>query len=280
MIKIDISRAIPPRLGTYLLGIIPGVFFEASVAIGNPRFAASVLSRVRDIYPFGPYALLALFLASALFLGQGFFIAAWIVDLAVASAVALWRFAIRNTFGSQWLYRWFGKAQGIPPKRSLFIRWVGRVIFWARGREFSSEARPVLKCLYLAVRRLLKVRYGIEFGGQSDEGEWGAWYSVLGKPLKQFNEASLYARTFLGCGLAGFTALYALPQLRERYFVALCLIFTLGGCFTSVGLARWRFNPVRRSLARLRSVMLELSEASIVTEKPKGDAEIEANEAD
>ncbi|MGB8949424.1 MAG: hypothetical protein WCC05_10485 [Candidatus Sulfotelmatobacter sp.] len=280
MIKVDISRVIPPRLGTYLLGIIPGVFFEASIAIGNPHFAVSVLSRVRDIYPFGPYALLVLFLTAGLFIGQGFFLAAWIVERVIAAAFGLWRYGIRNTFGSQWAYRSFAKLQGIPPKQNLFIRWLGRVISWARGSEFSSEARPVLKCLYVAVRRRLKVRYGIAFDGQSDEGEWRAWYTVLGKPLKGFNEAALYARTCLGCGLAGFTALYTFPQLREQYFAALCLIFTFVGCFASVDLVRWRFNPVLRSLARLRSVSLELSEASTLAEKPDGDAEIDADEGD
>ena len=152
--------------------------------------------------------------------------------------------------------------------------------FLGKGERVSSEARPVLKCLYVAVRRLLKVRYGIAFDGQSDEGEWRAWYTVLGKPLKGFNEAALYARTCLGCGLAGFTALYTFPQLREQYFAALCLIFTFVGCFASVDLVRWRFNPVLRSLARLRSVSLELSEASTLAEKPDGDAEIDADEGD
>jgi hypothetical protein len=288
MIRIDISRAIPPRLATYLLGIIPGVFFEASVAIGNPCFAASVLSRARDIYPFGHYSLFALFLASALFVGQGFFLAAWIVDLVVFSAFASGRYLIRNTLGSQWLYRWFAKRQGFPPKQSNFTHLLSRVIFWARGREYAVAARPVLKCLYVAVQRLLKARYGIDrrIGGNGDDGEWGVWYSALGRPLKDFKEASLASRTTLGCGLAGFTALYASPPLRERYFVALCLVFTFAGCFASIGLARWKFDPVRKSMARLRSVLLELSEANTTTEKASGDSEkgstasIETNEGD
>lgn len=275
MIRIDISRAIPPRLATYLLGIIPGMFFEASVAIGNPCFAASVLSRARDVYPFGPYALLVLFLASALFVGQGFYLAAWIVDLVIVSAFALSRYVIRNTLGSRWIYRWFAKVQGIRPKQNSFIRLLSRMIFWARGREYAVAARPVLKCLYVAVQRLLKARYGIDrrIGRYGDDGEWGVWYSALGRPLNEFKEASLASRTYLGCGLAGFTALYAVPPLRERYFVALCLVFTFAGCFASVGLARWKFDPVRKSMARLRSVLLELSEVNTTSERANGDSE-------
>ena len=275
MIKIDVSRAIPPRLGTYLLGIIPGMFFEVSVAIGDPHFVASVVSRVREIYPFGHYALLVLFIGSCLLVGQGFFLAAWIADMLMAFTFVLWRYAIRSTFGSQWLYRRFAKLQGIPPKQNTFIHLLSRVIFWAREREFSIEARPVLKCLHVAVRRLLKVRYGIDrkYGGQLDDGEWGVWYSALEKPLKGFQEALMISRTFLACGLAGFIALNAVPALRFRYFIALCIIFTFAGCVASLDVNRWRFNPARRSMTRLRSVLLELSEASPTTEKTNSDSE-------
>lgn len=287
MIKIDISRAIPPRLGTYLIGIIPGVFFEASIAAGDPQFAASVIYRVREIYPFGPYALLVLFTASGLLIGQGFFLAAWIVDLLITSAFVLWGYAIRMTFGSQWFYRYFAKLQGIPPKQKGFIRLLSRVMMWARGRNYSSASKPVLKCLYIATQRLLRVRYGIDRKcGPWDEGEWGAWYSVLGKPLKDFREATLASRAFLGCGLAGFTALHASPPLRVGYFIGLCLIFTFAGCLTSVDLARWKFNPVKKSITRLRAVLLELSEVGTTTEKLNSDsgkgpgALIDTNEGD
>jgi len=126
------------------------------------------------------------------------------------------------------------------------------------------------------VQRLLKVRYGIDrtrnYSGQWDDSEWGVWYSALGKPLKGFQEASMASRTFLGCGLAGLTALCASPALRGRYFIALCLIFTFAGCFGSVDLVRWKINPVRRGMVRLQSVLLELSEASVITEKRNDDS--------
>jgi hypothetical protein len=282
MIKVDLSKVVPPRFGTYLLGLIPGVFFESSIAIGNRHFAASVISRVREIYPFGPYALLALFLASGLLIGQGFFLTAWISDLLIASAFALWRFAIRITFGSQWLYRSFAKLQGVPPKRTIFVRSLSKLILWARGREFPIEARPVLQCLHVATKRLLKKQYGIEVARnlESEGSEWGVWYSALGKPLKGFQEASMASRTFLGCGLAGLAALYASPALRGRYFVALCAVFTFTGCFISVDLVRWRINPVRRSMERLRSVLLELSEGGTTAERRNGDSAAVTADAD
>jgi hypothetical protein len=270
MIKIDLSKAIPSRLGTYLLAAIPGALFESCIAVGDTHLAASVIARVQEIYPFGPYALLVLFLASALFIGQGFILAAWVADLLMAFGFKLWRYAIRNTLGSLWLYRSFGKLQGIPPKRNIFIRSLSRIIFWARGRDFSFESRPALKCLRVATERLLNARYGIETSWdapQWDGSEWSVWYSTLGKPLKGFKEASLAGRTSLACGLAGFTALYVSPALRGRYSIAWCALLTFAGCFISVDLARWTSNPVRWTAARLKSIMLELSEVKSNSEK-------------
>jgi hypothetical protein len=76
MIKIDASNVLPKRLGTYLLGIIPGLVFELSVAFGGPLLAHQMIDRVKQVYPFQRYALLLLFAASCLVVGQTFFLLA------------------------------------------------------------------------------------------------------------------------------------------------------------------------------------------------------------
>ena len=280
MIKLDLSKAVPPRLGGYLLALIPGMFCESSIAIGNPHFAASVISRAREIYAFGPYGLLFLFLASSLLIGEGFFLMAWIAYLLIVSAFVLWRFAIRNTFGSEWLYRYFGKLQGMPPKQTILIRSLGKLVFWARQRQFSTKARPVVMCLHIATQKLLKKRYGIKIPWQFDSegGDWGVWYSTLGEPPKWFPEAKMASRTMLGSGLAGFTALYASPVLRERYFIGLCSLFVFAGLFATFDLILWELNPVRRSLLNLRSVLGELASTTITTsEKRQTDSDSKAS---
>ena len=271
MIKVDLSRVVSPRFGLYLLGVIPGVFFESCAAIGNPCSVVSVIGRVHEVYPFGSYALFLMFLASSLFIGSGFLLVAWIVQLLISLGLRLWHFGIRITFASQWMYRWFGKLQGTPPKRSAFVRSLSKLIFWARGRELLTEARPVLRCLHTATTQLLRRRYGIELA--PDDGAWGIWPSVVGKPLKPLQEGTMGARTLLGCGLAGFTALYIAPALRERYFVALCSVFAVSGLLSSFSLAFWNFNPVRGSLLRLRSVLSELEEGTTATERRNAGAE-------
>jgi hypothetical protein len=276
MIKIDISKAIPTRMGRYLLGIIPGVLFELSIAIGDPSLANLMLDRVKRIYPFQPYALLVLFLISCLVIGQVFFLMSWFADMLIGFGYVLARYFIRITLGSQWLYRLFAKLQGIPPRRNIFIRLLSWMIFRTRNRMYSIEPRPVIKCLHLVVTELLKRRYGIDRNWErwsSDGSEWGVWYSVLGKPPTTAQEALMTMRTILGCGLAGFSALYVSPTLRGLYFIILCVVFTLSGCYLSFDLVKWRMDPLRSSFARLRSVLLELSETQIAIEKIKGRSE-------
>lgn len=268
MIKIDVSKAIPQRLWTYLLGLIPGLLFELSIAIANPQLAHSMIDRARQIYPFRPYSLLALFMASCLVVGQVFFLSSWFVDMLIGFSYGLKRQLVRITFGSWWLYRLFAKIQRFPPRRSIFVRSLSWIIFRARLDRPSLQARPVLRCWRLAAEQLLKRGYGIDRSKHHwPEGESEVWYMVLGKPSATFQEALMTTRTFIGCGLAGFSALYVSPALRDRYFIPLCVVFTFVGCYQSFDLAKWRQHPVRNSIAHLRSVLSELSETQTAAKK-------------
>jgi hypothetical protein len=106
MIKIDASSVIPKRLGTYLLGSIPGLVFELSVAYADPLLAHQVIDRVRQAYPFQPYALLFVFAVSCLVVGQTFFLAAWFGDWIIDLLCRSERYLILHlTLGSDWLYK-------------------------------------------------------------------------------------------------------------------------------------------------------------------------------
>jgi hypothetical protein len=158
MIKLNISNLIPRRLAIYLLGIIPGVLFHLSVAFGDPDLAHRMIGRAKQVYPFGPYALFVLFVLSCLVIGQTFFLLSWFADILLSSLYQLKRYFIRITFASWWMYKWFGKLQGIPPKRNLFIRSLSGLIFRARIDKQASQRALVLRCWDEAAMRLLKQR--------------------------------------------------------------------------------------------------------------------------
>jgi hypothetical protein len=262
MIKIDVSSVLPKRLGTYLLGLIPGMVFELTASFGNPLLAHRMIERVKLAYPFHSYTLLLLFLASCLVIGQTFFLLAWAIDWLIDSLYGAVRLLIfRLTLGSDWLYRAVGRLQGMPPKRNVRLLW--RIITWARQERFPFKMRATLKCQRMAATQLLKLKYRVTPSkGQWEwvEEEWQAWLAVLGKAPAGFRESFLTMRTFLGCGLAEYAALYLVPELRNRYFAAMSDVLLIAGCFQSLSMAKRRREPTWFSLTRLLLVMEELAD--------------------
>jgi hypothetical protein len=265
MIKLNLSNLIPRRLAIYLLSLIPGVLFHLSVAFGDPDLAHRMIERVKGVYPFEPYALFVLFLLSCLVIGQTFFLLSWFSDIFLGILYQLKGYFVRITFASWWMYKWFGKLQGIPPRRNLFIRSLSGLIFRARIDKNASQRALVLKCWDEAAMRLLKQRYGID---KTDSHrllmhhEWEVWYSVLGKPPAMLQEAVMTMRTIFGCGLAALSALYVSSGLRNRYFITIAVVLAVSGCYQLFDLAKWRQDRVRVGLARLRSVLTELAETN------------------
>jgi len=269
MIKIDASKVIPKRLGTYLLGFIPGMVFELTVAFGDPLMAHRMIERVKVVYPFQGYALLALFATSCLVVGQTFFLLAWFTDWVIDFLYRAQRYLVLHlTLGSDWLYKAVGKLQGMPPKRNVRLLW--RPIMWARGKKVPFEIRPILKCQRMAATQLLKRKFGVTPSkGQFEwvDQEWQAWLAVLGKAPTGLRESFLTMRTFLGCGIAELAALYIVPPLQNRYFVTMSAVLFAAGCLQSFSFVRMRGEPIRASLTRLRVLMEELTEVSHTTFK-------------
>jgi len=263
MIRIDVSKVIPRRLGTYLLGAIPGAVFELTVAFGDPKMASLMIERVKVVYPFPPYGLLLLFATSCLIVGQTFFMLAWFADWGTEFLYRAQRYLILHmTLGSNWLYRTVGRLQGMPPK--AYIRHIWRPIMWARSKKVPFEIRPVLKCQRMAATQVLQRKYGVTPSqGQWDwvDQEWQAWLAVLGKTPAGLREAFLTMRTFLACGLAELAALFIAPALRNQFFATMTGVLLAAGCFQSISFARRRGEPVRASFIRLVTLMEELAKA-------------------
>ena len=251
----------------YLFSVIPGLFFEASVAIGAPEIAHSIISDMRQVFPFPPYAILICFIASGFVLGHVFVQLAWFAELLLGAALWVWQFGIRITFGSHTFYKWLAKIQQPPNKRGFLVRFFSWAVFAARIPKQYESARPVMKCLGLASKELLKKRYGIDVKDSiSPNGEeWHVWYSVLGKPLKRVSDGIILMRTSLGCGLAGFLALPFAPILWTWYFLGICGVFTATGLYMTWSQFRWRTDPVRLNHLRLQSVLLDLAEVGELT---------------
>jgi len=96
------------------------------------------------------------------------------------------------------------------------------------------------------------------------------------QPLR-FRGAFLTMRTFIGCGLAELAALYFSPALRNRYFLAITVVFVASGAFQSWDLAKWKYEPMRGSLARLAAILVELAETNTVAKQRDNGSDKRAN---
>jgi hypothetical protein len=179
------------------------VVFELTVAFGDPVMAHRMIERVRDVYPFQGYALLA-FAASCLIVGQTFFLLAWFTDWIIDFLYRAQRYLILHlTLGSDSLYRAVGKLRGMPPK--MYFRHLWRPIMWARGKKVPFEIRPILRCQRMAATQLLKRKFAVTLSkGQLEwvDREWQAWlkcgqilgftlFAVLNTPVRDLNAVTL-----------------------------------------------------------------------------------------
>ena len=72
MIKVDISKALPPSAFDYLAALVPGLFFEISIVVANPKLLRDLATHLQQGFAVGYYVSLFLFLFAAFVIGNGF----------------------------------------------------------------------------------------------------------------------------------------------------------------------------------------------------------------
>ena len=78
-----------------------------------------MIDRAHQIYPFQPYSLVILFLASCLVVGQSFYLFAWLAGMLVSFLYGVVRYFIATVFASHYLYQTIPKLQGFRPSRAF-----------------------------------------------------------------------------------------------------------------------------------------------------------------
>jgi len=260
MVQVDLSKVSAPRFLVYLLSLFPGLFFLVSVGLGNPQLAKTAIDRIYEVHHFPAYSFWFLLVGSGFVIGQAFVLLSWLIEVILAGVYRAPRAVFRKVLGGLWLYRWFGKFQGIPPRRTRTVRALGWLIFRARVGDADPEgARRARACLGAAAEKLLERRYGID---RNRGDQWGVWYQVLGRPVKVLVEGRNAGRVTVATGLAGFVALGLAPGLIERYYVGMCSVFVFCGlCTAAWFFFAWR-DPVGREMLLLRGILQELRECA------------------
>jgi len=129
-----------------------------SVGFGSPSRAGAVTKEVGNLYHGPQYLTLFLALGCAFVIGQAFVLSSWLLGVLLTNLIIAPGAIFRMVFGTHWLYRWYGKHQGMPPNRAISTRVVGKLIFLARDwrRAEPANARVIRTCLGAAVEKLLE----------------------------------------------------------------------------------------------------------------------------
>src|SRR5712691_8058852 len=96
MFKVDISKALPPSAFNYLAPFVPGLFFEISILLANPRLISELASQSQSAYHFGYYTLLLIALMLAFIIGNGFVLFVRMFQRMVGRIYQLKRFLLKQ----------------------------------------------------------------------------------------------------------------------------------------------------------------------------------------
>jgi hypothetical protein len=252
MVNIDLSKVLPSRAHEYLVGLVPGLFFVLSLAIGNPDLIARLAANSARSLTLGPFVMLGATLFLAFVIGNGFIL---VVSLIQYLFGFLYQFKLL-------VYRLFCKWPLQQITRWLLTKprwqrpWLGHfntrvVITAAVGFQ---DWRRFTRCWFVLARRLLRVRYGMEPRDLKD-GDWEVLYRTLGTVKPEEIRGSSMMIACHATGWAGLVATQIAPFLRNKYYIGFDLFLIFNGLLHDYYVAKIRVDPRLNIGLAIRAVL-------------------------
>jgi hypothetical protein len=248
-----ISSVIPPRSYTFLIALLPGLFFGISILLANPALFCELVARAQDGFGLGHYAILGLALFLAFVVGNTFMLLVTLFQRLMGFLYRLWAYVWEELCAwpllplTNWLYK---------KPRWTRRRWLNNLSLYIQQRRSGVPSdEDARKCWALIAKRLLKVKYGIE---PQDVGqdEWNALYWTLGTLTLADVRGSITMVVFEATGWCGLAATLFAHALRNRYYVAFSMLLIVGGLlhdwYVAEGLNNFRFLGFLKIRALLR----------------------------
>ena len=261
MVNLDLSKMVPRGSLIWISAFIPGLFFEISIALGNPQLMTSHLATTQNLIRLSPY----LQLAVALFL-------AFIIGLASMLAVSFIQHALTYLHSLRLIL--------MPELRTLVLlpllnQLVKLRFFASRGRfhdfrnrvsndaaEPAQEALSTSKALQKLASKLFRDRYGVELQHAEEQREWQSLLWSVGSLTEVEWRGPLLMIASEATGWCGLVATMLAPALRNRYYIALSLIFLLTGLHNDYYVAGRRRDPVALASFKARAILREYEKDS------------------
>ncbi len=232
-----LSNVIPPRAYAYLFALIPGVFFEVSILLGNPSYVLQLVQKSRAGVALDRYMLLAIALFLAFVIGNGFMLLVGLIQrlLGLVHKVRVF------------IWRQFCKWPLAP-----FTNWIRRKPFWSKrywvhefGNYVIEKAAPdrpgvptaLRKCWARFAKPILETVYKIK-AEELDQEEWDALYGNLGTLTPTEIRGSVFMIASEATGWCGLAAGLFAPALRNRYYLGFAVLLVFAGILHDWNVAR------------------------------------------
>lgn len=273
MLNVDVSKAIPRSTLAYLTALIPGLFFEVSILLGNPELVSDHLTKTQHAIPLSPYLQLAVALFLAFIVGNAFMLFVAVIQYLLCFFHAL-RLMLREEF-ARWpllpLLNWLAKFRFFAGRASFHGL---RARIAHRAADPDKPARLATRAWHRLARKLLQDRYGIDLSAVEEEWEFLFW--SLGTPTDVEWRGHLLMIASEATGWCGLVASLLAPALRNRYYLALCALLILTGLHNDYFVAGRRTDPVSLAMGRTRALLREYEKdrgAKPQSQKPPEDSD-------
>ena len=232
MLHVDVSKLVPDRAYYYIAPVLPGLFFEVSVALANPSLA-------REFVAHSEYALwhahyLTIFIALVIAFAAGFgatmFVSllTWFLSRTRGFLASAWQNLCARAL--RMLSRPPKKVAPSPPRPS---RWRRRLQYYFARHAFSNrqDFSDIQHCWRTVAHELLRQRYGFEELEllRLDARDWRVLYWTLALPTREERTPSITVIASHAAGWLGLAAARFAPILKNRWYIGFCSLLILSG---------------------------------------------------
>jgi hypothetical protein len=252
MVNIDLSKAFPHRAFAYALAIVPGLFFEFAVAVGNPSLVASIELTPKQFMKLSPYLEVIGALVFAFLIGN------LAMDSVAMIQLALRRLLIFKAHATLLTYRRIffpltARLINRPPWNQRRFVVAAHVYCSKRSYPDDRDAHLARKCWDVVSKKLLLDKYGVAI--DDVDNEWQHLFWNLGEVTMVDRRGDILVMALHASAWCGVAAAWIAPRLRNRYFLAFCGLAFLIGLTHDYDVARRLSDPVSLAHARIRAVL-------------------------
>jgi hypothetical protein len=258
LVRVNLPPKILPTAFDLSASLIPGFFFEISLAVGNPDLVRCLLDRIQRAHVIGDYVLIVLAIMVAFILGSGFML--WVTP--TVRTILKWLYQLQRS-----LKRWISRIVLLPFLGRLLLKPAFRKPVLSRFHRRLVELvygetallRNISRGFRLVGETLIMQKYKIEPNSLTNT-DWGLWYAVLVEPPTVERRGNAFALALHASGWAGLSATYFAPDLRQTFYLAFVCLLIFSGLAYDWFILRYQLNPVFAGARKIRWALEELAE--------------------